>query len=76
MAPSSPMEEACGSRREQDSGAAIYRLPVNSQYLSTIYTGPAHSSVLWLSSIGSTVWADIANGSDGHEVDVHETHRL
>ncbi len=50
-----------------DSGAAIYRLPVNSQYLSTIYTGPAHSSVLWLSSIGSTVWADVANGSDGHE---------
>jgi len=50
------------------STATIYRLAPNSQRLSTIYTGPAHSSVLWLSSIGSTVWADVASGSDGHPV--------
>jgi hypothetical protein len=50
------------------SAAAIYRLANNSQTLSTIYSGPAHSSVLWLSSIGSTVWADVASGSDGHPV--------
>jgi hypothetical protein len=50
------------------SAAAIYRLAADSQTLSTIYTGPAHSSVLWISSIGSTVWADVASGSDGHPV--------
>jgi hypothetical protein len=50
------------------SAAVIYRLAAHSQTLSTIYTGPAHSSVLWLSSIGPTVWADAASGSDGHPV--------
>ncbi len=50
------------------STGTIYRLAAHSQTLSTIYTGPAHSSVLWLSSIGPTVWADVASGSDGHPV--------
>ena len=50
------------------SSAAIYRLAPKSRTLTTIYAGPAHSSVLWLSSIGSTVWADVANGSGGHPV--------
>ena len=50
------------------STAAIYHLAADSQTISTIYTGPADSSVLWLSSIGPTVWADVAGGSDGHPV--------
>jgi hypothetical protein len=50
------------------STAVIYRLAANSQTLSTVYTGPAHSSVLWLSSIGPTVWADVATGSQDHPV--------
>ncbi len=50
------------------SAAAIYRLAADSKTISTIYTGPAHSSVLWLSSIGPTVWADVASGSDGYPV--------
>ncbi len=53
---------------DENGEAAISRLAASSHELSRIYTGAAHSSVLWLSSIGTTVWADVASGSDGHPI--------
>jgi len=47
------------------SPASIYRLSGTSRKLTNIYSGPARSSVLWLSSIGGRVWAAVQTYNRG-----------
>jgi hypothetical protein len=49
------------------SSADIYRLAPGSQAISKIYSAPARESVLWLSSIGTRIWADVASYSQNSQ---------
>jgi hypothetical protein len=49
-----------------DSPADVFRIAPGSQAASVTYTGPAHGSVLWLSAVGNSVWADVASYHDNY----------
>lgn len=52
------------------SRAAIYRIASGSTAVTSIYTGPRDSSVLWLAAMGGKVWAAVAShGSNGQVID-------
>ncbi|MGD0320214.1 MAG: hypothetical protein ABSC00_01205 [Acidimicrobiales bacterium] len=43
-----------------DSPADVYRITPGSRTASKVYAGSARGSVLWLSAVGNSVWADVA----------------
>lgn len=50
-------------------GNDILRIPPGSARASVVYRGPARSSVLWLATVGDTVWAEVATyGRNGTSV--------
>lgn len=49
------------------SGSAIYRIAPGSTTLSTIYTGPKNTSVLWLATIANKVWASVTHNAASTE---------
>lgn len=49
--------------------ANIYRMASGAAHISTVYDGPARSSIEWLTTVSGTVWADMATfGKSGTPV--------